>query len=289
MTRRRRLNAVFACFAGFLLGACGRVDHESQGPTGNFRALDVNHDGDIDRFEWENQHESAIFPDTLSFRYMDCDRDGRVTWHEYAEGQMHGKHCPGPYLYEATPWPPPPEHGTPAPVFSHEDDTLSEDWREAPLLARTDEAVGIIPPSAGIPVTPMHMSRAETPRPARYSETELPPETMGQLHLSSLPLREDDLLANDDDQPPRNTAHYFVPYLRCELDNGSNDARVTLADIQVVWRTHGRNLRARWLKSVWIDPGATQAFDVWFAGPTDVAECRLLHARGQILQSGRTE
>jgi hypothetical protein len=283
--RRRRLYAVFAAIAGVLLCACRR-DYESEGPTENFRALDVNHDGDIDRFEWENQHESAIFPDTLSFRYMDCDRDGRVTWHEYAEGQMHGKHCPGPYLYEATPWPPPPEPGIPAAEFSHEDDTLSEDWREAPLLARTDERVGITPPSPGIPVVPLHWARAENPRPSRYSEVDLPSNTFRTLHLSSLPLGEDDLLANDDGEPARKTVHQFVPHFQCELANGSNNTRVTLADIQVVWRIQGRVLRARWLKSVWIDPGATQDFDVWFAGNIDAAECRLLHARGQILGGG---
>src|SRR3954462_12069004 len=96
----RRLPWARVCVTSVLLAACGRVDFEWQGPTDNFRGLDVNHDGDIDRFEWENQHESALFPDTLSFRYSDCDSDGRLTWHEYFQHYMHMKHCSGPYLYE---------------------------------------------------------------------------------------------------------------------------------------------------------------------------------------------
>jgi hypothetical protein len=285
----RRLPWAFACLASVLLAGCGRAASEEQGPTGNFRALDVNHDGDIDRFEWENQHESALFPDTLAFRYSDCNSDGRLTWHEYFQHYMHIKHCPGPYLYEATPWPPPVDDATPMTEVSHEDDTLSEDWREAPVLARTDESVGVIPASAGIPTTPAHWARAEKPRPARYSEADLPPTAARHLHLSSLPLRDSDLLANDDGQPRTDGETHFVPYFLCKLENGNDDVRVTLADIQIVWRSHGRDLRARWLKSVWIDPGAAQGFDVWFAGDIDAAECRLLHARGQILSSGSAE
>src|SRR4029078_1382746 len=120
------LRISLACLLAVLLTACGRVEFEWQGPTDNFRALDANKDGDVDRFEWEQSH-GAVFEASLGFRHADCDADGRMSWHEYFEGYMHLKHCPGRYLYEPPP-PPPPADGSYGAVAYHADNGEPDNW-----------------------------------------------------------------------------------------------------------------------------------------------------------------
>ena len=81
---------------------------------------------------------------------------------------------------------------------------------------------------------------------------------------------------------PGNEVRAAYPYLSCDIGNGNNDVRITLADIEVVWHAAGRESRERWLKPVWIEPGSSQRLDVWFGTGADAAECRLLNARGQL-------
>jgi hypothetical protein len=259
------------------LSGCDRVN----GPHQKFRALDANGDGAVDRFEWENVEGSA-FPETLGFRYADCDTDGRMTWHEYFNGYAHMQHCPATYLYEhgATASE---EQRSAAAAVTHEDDALGEDWRSGPLVVRAEEQVQIyaVPP-AEIDV-PTHLRRRLPPRPGRYSEADLSPTALQRVSFSSNSVEDTVLVSHYDhrEKIPGNEARMVFPRLVCEIGNDNPDVRITMVDLQIVWRARSNEYRSRLLKTLWADPTTTQSFHVWFGSPVDAAECRLLHARGQ--------
>jgi hypothetical protein len=264
------------------LAGCGRAGSESAGPTDYFRGLDVNGDGDVDRFEWEND-QGSVFPSTLGFRYCDCDANGRLTWHEYFLGHIHMRHCPATYLYESVSA----ASADTGADATHEDDALGEDWRTGPLVVRADERVQIY----AMPQfdqrderdVPTHLRRRLPPRPGRYSETDLPSTALKRLKFTSQAVAQTVLVAHYDpsEKIPGNEARMNFPRMICEIDNGNPDVRITMIDLQIVWRLQGHEYRTRLLKTVWADPTTTQSIDVWFASPVDSAECRLLHARGQ--------
>ena len=275
------LGGMAMAIAPWLCG-CRYARDESDGPSDNFRALDANRDGDIDRFEWENVQGSA-FPESLGFRYADCDADGRMTWHEYFVGYMRMQHCPITYLYEDAAVATPELRAAVVAVVGHEDDTLGEDWRSGPLVVRSEEQVQIyaVPP-AEVDV-PTHMRRRLPPRPRRYSELDLSPAALQRVKFSSRPVADTVLVAHYDprEKIPGNEARMVFPRMVCDIGNDNPDVRITMLDLQIVWRARGHEYRSRLLKTLWADPGATQSVHVWFADPVDAAECRLLHARGQ--------
>lgn len=279
MTRLRSFRKPGAFIVATLLSGCGH--HEWQGPTDNFRVLDANSDGEVDRVEWEYLHGSE-FPSTLGYRYSDCDLDGRVSWHEYFVGYMHMAHCPGSYLYEAL-LPPSADDRV---AVTHEDDALGEDWREGPLLARADENVQIYEQPPDGPDVPTVFRRSLPQRPGRHSEQDLPPATRQRVRFSGTPLQDTLLVAHYDpaEKVPGNETRGTYPHVSCKIANENDDFRITLADIQVLWRVSGRDYRSRWLKTVWVEPRTTQSLDVWFGSAVDAAECRLLHARGQTVR-----
>ncbi len=285
MTRRCSFRSSGTWLVAALLAGCGRVHFEWQGPTDYFRSLDTNSDGDVDRFEWENGPDhGTLFPETLRFRYSDCDSNGRLSWHEYFAHDMRSTHCPDRYLYEDGPWPASHDGGSRSYV-THEDDSLGEDWRDAPLLLRADEPVQIYPQQPGADVL-IHFPRTLPTRPGRHSEEDLPPAVLQRLRFTSGPLEDQLLVTHYDavERIPGNEARRVYPHMSCVIANDDADFRITMADIQVVWRVSGRDYRARWLKTLWIDPGITQSLDVWFSNPVDAAACRLLHARGQTVR-----
>lgn len=281
MTRLRNFRKPAACIVAAWLAGCGR--YEWQGPTDVFRGLDANADGDVDRFEWENLH-GAEYPTTLGFRYSDCDLDGRLSWHEYFVGYMKLAHCPGPYLYE--PQFPASDDDNMVAAVTQEDDALGEDWREGPLLARADENVQIYTQDPEGPDVPTVLQGKRPPRAARHSEQDLPPAAFQLLGFTTIPLKDTLLVAHYDvsEKIPGNEARGVYPRMSCEIANENGDYRITLTDVQVVWRVSGREYRSRWLKTLWIDPGTTQSLDVWFSSAVDSADCRLLHARGQAVR-----
>ncbi len=285
MTRLRSFGNSGAWLVAALLAGCGRVHFEWQGPTDYFRSLDTNSDGDVDRVEWENGPDhGTLFPETLRFRYSDCDSNGRLSWHEYFAHDMGSTHCPGRYLYEDGPWPVI-DDGESRSYVTHEDDSLGEDWREAPLLARADENVQIYEQPPDGPDVPTVLRRSLPQRPGYHSEQDLPPATWQRVRFSSGPLQDTLLVAHYDpaEKVPGNEARGTYPHASCKIANENDDFRITLADIQVVWRVGDRDYRSRWLTTVWVEPRTTQSLDVWFGSAVDAAECRMLHARGQTV------
>jgi hypothetical protein len=256
---------------------------ESDGPTDNFRALDANRDDAVDRYEWENVQGSA-FPESLGFRYADCDSDGRVTWHEYFVGYLHMQHCRGTYLYDSVGVVSDESAATSGAEATHEDDALGEDWRNGPLVVRADEQVQIYaaPPPEETDV-PTHMRRRLPPLPGRYSENDLSATALQRVKLSSRPVADTLLVSHYDprEKIPGNQVRMAFPRVVCEINNGNADLRITMVDLQIVWRVHGHEYHSRLLKTLWANPSSAQTLHVWFGSPIDAAECRLLHVRGQ--------
>jgi hypothetical protein len=273
-----------ACVLATLLTGCGRVVFEWQGPTDNFRALDVNSDGDVDRFEWEQSH-GAVFDKSLGFRSSDCDTNGRVSWHEYFVGYMHLEHCPGRYLYES-PLPPPSADSGMSAYASYEDDGEPDNWVQGTLLVRPEENLQIYERMPEGPDMPTLLRPVLRPPPARYSEQDLPPAAQQRLRFTSGRLADAVLVSRYDsaENIPGNEVRAAFPHLGCAIANENANVRITMADVEVVWHADGRESRERYLKPVWIEPGHTQRLDAWFAGRVDSAECRLLDARGQVLR-----
>jgi hypothetical protein len=275
------LRISLACLVTTLLGACGRVEFEWQGPTDNFRGLDANRDGDVDRYEWEQSHGS-VFDASLGFRYADCDSNGRMSWHEYFQGYMHPRHCPGRYLYEPPPAPPAADTGYA--VAYHEGNGEPDNWQQGTLLVRPEENLQIYERMPNGPDIPTLLRPRLRPPPARYSEEDLPADIQQRLRLTSGKLADAILVSHYDHDSPVHEYRAGFPHLSCDLRNDNGQVRITMADVEVVWRAGGLESRERWLKPVWIEPGGSQHLDVWFASPVHAAECRLLHARGQSLR-----
>jgi len=278
------LRISLACLLAALFAACGRVEFEWQGPTDNFRALDANKDGDVDRFEWEQSH-GAVFEASLGFRHADCDSDGRMSWHEYFEGYMHLKHCPGRFLYEPPP-PPPPADGSYGAVAYHADNGEPDNWQQGTLLLRPEENLQIYERMPQGPDVPTLLRPILHPPPARYSEKDLPPAALQRLRFTSSKLADTVLVSHYDPAEKISGNEFRAPYphLNCDIGNDNSHVRITMVDVEVVWHVAAHESRERWLKPVWIEPGSAQRLDVWFGGPIEAAECRLLNARGQILR-----
>jgi len=268
-----------------LLAGCGRVVFEWQGPTDNFRALDANSDGDVDRFEWEQGHGS-VFDASLRFRFADCDSNGRLSWHEYFERYMHPEHCPGRYLYEPTPPPPADDAGVTYAYAYSEGDHWPDNWQQGTLLVRPDENLQIYEQMPEGPDMPTLLRPVLRAPPARFSEVDLAPAVQQRVHSRSLPLADAVLVSKYEpaEKVPGNEARASFPHLSCDIANDNTNVRITMADIEVVWHSAGRESRERWLKPVWIEPSHAQHLDVWFGSAVETAECRLLHARGQVLK-----
>jgi hypothetical protein len=264
------------------LSGCRYARDESDGPTANFRALDANEDGDIDRVEWEDVQGSA-FPDSLGFRYADCDADGRMTWHEYFGGYMRLQRCPGTYLYEDGIFASTDNSAGTTAVVTHEDDALGKDWRMGPLVVRADETVQIYAMPPGEIDVPTHLRRKRPPRPVRHTEADLSSAVMQRLIFTSRPIADTVLVSHYDpsEKIPGDEARMVFPRMVCDIGNDNPDIRLTMADLQIVWRVQGNQYRSRVLKTLWVEPRTTQSIHVWFGFPIDTAECRLLHVRGQ--------
>jgi len=278
-----KLRISLACILLTLLAGCDRVVFEWQGPTDNFRNLDANSDGAVDRFEWEKM-QGSVFRKTQGFRYADCDSNGRMSWHEYFVGYMHSNHCAGRYLYEPPPPPPAADTGV-AYAYSAGDD-WPDNWQQGTLLLRPEENLQIYETMPSGPDVPTLLRPALAALPGRYSETELPPDALQRVHSKSLPLAERELLSKYDpaEKVPGNEARASFPHVSCEIHNDNSNVRITMAHVEVTWRAGGRDHAERWVKPVWIEPASTQRLDVWFGSAVDAAECRLLHARGQFLR-----
>ena len=275
------------------LTGCGRAPAEASGQSDYFRALDSNHDGEVDRYEWENVR-GGVFPDTLSFRYADCDANGRLSWREYATGYMSTVRCPTRYLYEDTRYEDvsdasTSEAGSEVASSTHVDDAQSEDWETGPLVARPEEPLQISNARPGddaqvsIEARSLVLREPAPPRAGRHSETDLTPDELKRVRFSSQPLTDTILVPQYDlrENFTGDQLRRVFPLVVCKLANDNADLRITLADLQVVWRTRGREYRTRVLKTAWTNPGAAQLYHVWFRTSVDSAECRLLHARGQ--------
>ncbi len=59
MKHTRTLRVLCAISIAALVG-CRYNRGESDSPSDNFRVLDANHDGAVDRYEWENLQGSAF-------------------------------------------------------------------------------------------------------------------------------------------------------------------------------------------------------------------------------------
>jgi hypothetical protein len=293
MKNTHRLIVPCALALTLCLPGCRRAPAEADGPSDYFRMLDANHDGDVDRHEWE-VIRGPVFPYTLSFRYADCDMDGRLTWHEYAAGYMSSARCPAPFLYEDARGDDAARAdasaiGSAGASFAHADDAQGEDWQIGPLVVRADEQVQIYEASpserdgARVDV-PTPLGRKQSPpRTGRHSEADLTPAALLRVRFSSLPVTDTVLVSHYDarETAPGDEVRHVFPLAVCKLANDNSDLRITLADLQIVWRVRGRQYRTRVLKTLWTNPGAAQLFHVWFNESVDAAECRLLHARGQ--------
>jgi hypothetical protein len=91
---------LFRCFvAAAAIGVCAApgcqpIQYEWQGPSSAFNGIDYNDDGAIDQLEREwvtGAYRDALF----QYRVYDCDRDGRITWHEHFEYRFKNRGCPG--------------------------------------------------------------------------------------------------------------------------------------------------------------------------------------------------
>jgi len=136
------------------------------------------------------------------------------------------------------------------------------------------------------PDTPTLLRPVLRPPPVRFSEVDLAPAEQQRVHSSSLPLADAVLVSKYEpaEKVPGNEARASFPHLSCDIANDNTNVRITMADIEVVWHSAGRESRERWLKPVWIEPSHAQHLDVWFGSAVETAECRLLHARGQVLK-----
>jgi hypothetical protein len=260
---------LWACFS--CLTACGQINFEWQGPSDYFRGTDANHDGELDRREWDFS-TGTLFSRSYEFRHADCDMNGRLSWHEYFRARFRSRVCPGPFLYQSD--------GLPDAVSSTE-----------PEVAGAGETIELMPLTPDGPVVPtlltgelamLRQDRRLAPLPGTYSERDLDSATLQHLRMSNGPLTSRVLvsrMAYDDQQ--KGPLSMSFPRMNCEFANQDVHTRVTLADFEILWRARGHEYRSRQLKPVWVDPLSTQTLFVWFKGPADSAECHLLRARGQ--------
>lgn len=69
--------------------------------------------------------------------------------------------------------------------------------------------------------------------------------------------------------------------LRCTVRNANSAIRLTLLDLDLEWEIQDSTHRRRYLKTVWIEPQASDVLHAWFAVPVERARCRFNEVRGQ--------
>jgi hypothetical protein len=207
---------------------------------------------------------------------------------------MGGVKCPAAYLYEDVRDTEDPRTGESAGYSAyasstHTDDTQGEDYRAGPLVVRAEEPLEIFQQgghsdfhAAQVDVQTL-VSRHQPARPRRHTEADLTSDALQRLRLSNIPVADTTFVSHTigGTEVPGYEVRQVFPLVACKLSNDNTDLRLTLADLQVVWREKDHEYRTRVLKTLWLNPGAAQLFHVWFGRPVDSAECRLLHARGQ--------
>jgi hypothetical protein len=69
------------------------------GPSTHFRNLDRDHTGTVSFEEWKAYYESRLaWPSSeWDFHFQDCDKDGQLTWREYARRPTPSGFCGGSY------------------------------------------------------------------------------------------------------------------------------------------------------------------------------------------------
>lgn len=256
--------------AGVAIGGCAApgcqpIQYEWQGPSSGFRGVDYNSDGAIDQVERE--WVTGSYRDLLDdFRVYDCDRDGRITWHEHFEYRFKNRICPGTTMVLEKAVPAAVQHLSP--LLTMPNDVVS---RSGTMLT-IRRSIGFFPP---------RLSRG-------YSEADPRPDQRGAVTLTEGVLESARLAAAGDMeaqyQESSADAAESVKRLRCRVANGSNDFLVRLVDLDIQWTNEGADavpLKRGYLKTLVLSPGSATDLLAWF--PTEVREasCMLRDVRGQ--------
>lgn len=254
----------------FVIGSCGApgcqpIQYEWQGPSSGFRSVDINDDGAIDQVERE--WVTGSYRDLLDdYRIYDCDRDGRITWHEHFEYRFKNRNCPGTVMAFEKAVPAAVQHLSP--LLAMPNDPVSRSGR----MLSIRRSMGFWPPQ---------LSRG-------YSEAVPRPDQQAAVTLTEGVLQSARLAAAGEIEAQSRQASAdaaeTVKRLRCRVANGSTDFRVRLVDLDIEWTNEGVDavpLKRGYLKTLVLPPGSATDLLAWF--PTDVREarCILRGVRGQ--------